>query len=459
MSSQDSPPIPEAPPQKRSIFGWVVMLALLVGGAAYGVHVYHKSLTREVTDNAQIDANIIAVSARARGQVKEVKVKDNDLVKKGDLLFALDDADYQTKVQQAEAALTTAKTNLSQASLQVALAERSTSAKVGGSLSSITVSEQQVVSAGQAVAVAQAEAARSEAGISQARAAIEQAQAQVTSAQAQLEKAQAEAKRLSDDRSRYRELYVKREVSQQQYEAAATAAAQAESQVQAARGQVSAARAGVESARATLANAQAGRQVALENVGKAQANRGEMEARVGQARSGYDEAQAATLQASVARAAVEGAKAEIQRAQANLKEAKLALSYTKVYAPVSGRVTRKNIEVGQNLEIGVPALALVDETEVWVVANYKETQLEKMSVGQKATLKIDAYPGTPLQGQIESFQAGTGSVFSLLPPENASGSFVKVVQRVPIKITLTAEEQKKVPLRPGMSVEATVWLN
>lgn len=458
MSSQDAPVATEPAPKKKGMFGWIVMLAIVIAGTAYGVHVYHQSQTREITDNAQVDANIIAVSARARGQVLEVKVKDNDLVKKGDLLFRLDDSDYQTKVQQAEAALTSAKTNLSSAKLQVALAERSTTAKVGGSLSSITVSEQQVAAAGQAVAVARAEASRTETGISQAQAAIDQAQAQVTSASAQQAKAEAEAKRLSDDRTRYRELYVKREVSQQQYEAAATAAAQAESQVVAAKGQVSAAQAGVESARAALDNARAGRQVALENVGKAQANQGEMQARVGQARSGYEEAQAATLQASVARAAVEGAQAEIQRAEANLKEAKLALSYTKVFAPVDGRVTRKNIDVGQNIEVGVPALALVNESDVWVVANFKETQLEKMSVGQKASLKVDAYPGTPLQGQIESFQAGTGAVFSLLPPENASGSFVKVVQRVPIKITMTPEEQKKVPLRPGMSVEVTVWL-
>ena len=459
MSSQVESSPQETPGKKKGVVGWLVMLIILLGGAAYGAHVYHESLTREVTDNAQIDANIVAISARARGQVKEVKVKDNDLVKKGDLLFALDDSDYQTRVEQAEAALATAKTNLSQAKLQVALAERSTSAKVGGSLSSITVSEQQVASAGQAVAVAQAEASRTESQISQAEAAITQAQAQVQSAQAQQAQAEAEAKRLSDDRTRYRELYVKREVSQQQYEAVATAAAQAESQVEAARGQVKAAQAGVTSAQAAASNARAGRQVALEGVGRAQATRGEMEARVGEARSRHQEAEAATLQTSVARAAVEGASAEIQRAEASLKQAKLDLSYTKVFAPKDGRVTRKNIEVGQNLEVGVPALTLVDESDMWVVANFKETQLERMQVGQKVKITVDAYPNIPLEAQIESFQAGTGAMFSLLPPENATGSFVKVVQRIPIKITMTPQEQKKLALRPGMSVEATVWLN
>ena len=459
MSSQVNTSAQETPGKRKGIVGWIVMLVVLLGGAAYGAHVYQESMTREITDNAQIDANIVAISARARGQVKEVKVKDNDLVKKGDLLFTLDDSDYQTRVQQTEAALATAKTNLSQARLQVALSERSSSAKVGGSLSSITVSEQQVASAGQAVAVTQAEAARTESGISQAEAAISQAEAQVQSAQAQQVTAEAEAKRLSDDRTRYRELYVKREVSQQQYEAASTAAAQAESQVEAARGQVNAAQAGVESARAVLANARAGRQVALEGIGRAQATQGEMQARVGEARSRHQEAEATTLQTSVARAAVEGALAEIQRAEASLKQTKLDLSYTKVYAPKAGRVTRKNIEAGQNIEVGVPALTLVDESDMWIVANFKETQLERIQVGQKVSITVDAYPKTHLEGKIESFQAGTGSVFSLLPPENATGSFVKVVQRIPIKITMSSEEQKKLALRPGMSVEATVWLN
>lgn len=459
MSSQvDSPP-QETPGKRKGIVGWLVMLVVLIGGAAYGAHVYQESMTREITDNAQIDANIVAISSRARGQVKDVRVKDNDLVKKGDLLFTLDDSDYQTRVLQSEASLATAKTNLAQAKLQVALAEQSTSAKVGGSLSSITVSEQQVASAGQAVAVAQAEATRTESGIAQAEASIAQAEAQVESAQAQQTKAEAEAKRLSDDRTRYRDLYVKREVSQQQYEAVATSAAQAESQVEAARGQVKAAQAGVASAQAALANARAGRQVALEGIGRAQATQGEMVARVGEARSRHQEAEAATLQASVARAAVEGALAEIQRAEANLKQAKLDLSYTKVYAPKDGRVTRKNIEVGQNLEIGVPALTLVDESDMWIVANFKETQLERIKVGQKVNITVDAYPQTHLEGKIESFQAGTGAVFSLLPPENATGSFVKVVQRIPIKITMSPQEQKKLALRPGMSVEAMVWLN
>ncbi len=460
MSSQDSssPSPSAAAPRKRNFVGWLVMLAVIGVGAFFGLRAYHASQTREVTDNAQISGNITPVSARVRGQVVEVKVKDNDQVKKGDVLFTLDGSDYQTRVSQAESALAAARNRLAQARLQVALSDRSTSAAVEEKRSSIDVSRQGVVSAGHAVAVAQAEAGRTESGISQAQAGVSQAQAGVKSAEAGLKQVQAEAKRLFDDRDRYRQLFSKREVSAQQFEAASSAAEQAQARVDAAVQQVEAARAAVDSARAVLANAQAARQVAAENVGRAQAAQGEANARVGEAQSRLREAEAQTLQASVARTSIEGFEAEVARTKAELEQAKLNLSYIKVVAPSDGRVTRKNVEPGQFVEVGLPALALVDEHDMWVVANFKETQMERMVVGQEATLAIDTYPGTPLKGKIESIQAGTGSVFSLLPPENASGSFVKVVQRIPVKITIAADEQKRVPLRPGMSVEATVWL-
>jgi membrane fusion protein (multidrug efflux system) len=460
---QEAKPAPatdpdDKPPRKRNFVGWIVMLAIIGIGAFYGIHAYTQSLIREVTDNAQVDATITPVSPRVRGQVLEVKVDDNDVVHKGDLLFTIDPSDYQTKVDQAESALVSARNQLAQSKLQVSLAERSSAAQVEERRSSITVTQQQVVSAGQAVAVARAEAARSDSDIAGARSRIAQAQAQVKTAQAQLDRSEAEAKRLRDDRERYRLLFQKREVSQQQYEAAASGAEQAESQVDAARQQVHAARAAVGAAQAVLANAQAARQVAVEGIRRAEAGRGEAQARIGEAQGRYQEAQAGTLEASVARVAVEGHEAEVKRAESNLEQARLELSYTKVYAPSDGTVTRKNIDPGQYVEIGAPALALVDEKDMWVVANFKETQMEHMTVGQRATLEIDTYPDTPLQGKVESIQAGTGSVFSLLPPENASGSFVKVVQRIPVKIVFDSNERRRLPLRPGMSVEATVWL-
>lgn len=459
MSSQDeAADSPAKPARRKGGIGWLIMLVVIVAGVAYGVHSYHVSQTREVTDNAQIDGTITQISSRVRGQVVEVMVKDNDVVKKGDLLYRLDPSDYQTRVDSAESALISAKNRLEQARLEVALSDRTTSAQVDERLSSVAVSQQQVAAAGQAVAVARAEAARTEAGIAEARSAITRAQAGVKEAQAQQAKAETEAKRLSNDRERYRVLLGKREVSQQQFEAVAAQAQQAQAQVESARQQVAAARAVVASAQAGLSNAEAARQVALEGIGRAEAGQGEAQARVGEAQSRLQAARAGTLQTSVTRSSLEGYQAEIDRAEATLKQARLDLSYTEVTAPSDGRVTNKNISPGQYVEIGTPALALVDESDLWVVANFKETQMEHMTVGQEATLTVDTYPNTPLHGKIQSIQAGTGSVFSLLPPENASGSFVKVVQRIPVKIALSGEEQKKVPLRPGMSVEATVWL-
>lgn len=461
MSSQDqaeSKAIEAKPAKKKSPIGWLIMLVVIIGGVAYGVHSYHVSQTREVTDNAQVDGTITQISSRVRGQVVEVMVKDNDVVKKGDVLYTLDPSDYQIRVDSAESALASAKNRLAQAKLEVALSDRTTSAQVDERLSSISVSQSQVAAAGQAVAVARAEAARTDAGIAEAHSGIARAQAGVKEALAQQSKAETEAKRLRDDRDRYKNLLAKREVSQQQYEAAAAQAKQADAQVESARQQVAAARAVVASAQAGLSNAEAARQVALESIGRAQAGQSEAQARVGEAQARVQEARAGTLQTSVTRSSLDGYQAEIDRAESALKQARLDLSYTKVTAPSAGRVTKKNISPGQYVEIGTPALALVDESDLWVVANFKETQMEHMVVGQEATLAVDTYPGTPLHGKIQSIQAGTGAVFSLLPPENASGSFVKVVQRIPVKIALTSEEQKKVPLRPGMSVEATVWL-
>lgn len=457
MSSQDEGPQAKAARKKGGI-GWLIMLVAIVAGAAYGVHSYHVAQTREITDNAQIDGTITQISSRVRGQVLEVMVKDNDVVKKGDVLYTLDPSDYQIRVDSAESALASAKNRLEQARLEVALSDRTTSAQVDERLSSVAVSRQQVAAAGQAVAVARAEASRTEAGIAEARSAIVRAQAGVKEAQAQQARAETEAGRLANDRERYRVLLSKREVPQQQFEAVAALAQQSESQVEAARQQVAAAQAAVVSAEAALGNAEAARQVALEGIGRAQAGQGEAQARVEEARSRLEAARAGTLATSVTRTSLEGYQSEIARAEAALKQARLDLSYTRVTAPVDGRVTRKNIAAGQYVEVGTPALALVDETDLWVVANFKETQMEHMAVGQEATLTVDTYPNTPLHGKIQSIQAGTGSVFSLLPPENASGSFVKVVQRIPVKIALNEEERKKVPLRPGMSVEATVWL-
>lgn len=453
-----SPTPTEHKPKQKSLLGWILMLVILGAGALFGIHSYTQSLTREVTDNAQVVGNITPVSSKVRGQITQVRVRDNDLVHKGDLLFTLDDVDYQTKVTQAQAAFNAAKNRLAQAKIQAVLTERTTSALVGEKTSSIDVSHQQVTSAAQSVAVAQAESIRSNAGIAEAKAGISAAEASLSRAKAELSKAQAEAKRLTDDRIRYQTLFQKREVSEQQFEAATTASSLAIAQVEAARQVVASAQAGILSAQAGLANAVALQKVASENIARAAAGHQEAEARTREAQERLVSAQAGTLQATVAKVSLDGFEADIKQAGAQLEQAKLALSYTKIYAPSNGRVARKNLNPGQFVEAGAPVLALVDESDLWVVANFKETQMERMEVGQKVKVNVDTYPKVPLEGRIDSIQPGTGAVFSLLPPENASGSFIKVVQRIPVKIVFSKEEKRRLTLRPGMSVEATVWL-
>lgn len=431
-------------PKKKKWVGWVIMLVVVIGGALYGVHEYQLSLTREVTDNAQVQANITQIGPRVRGQVTEVMVKDNQQVKKGDLLFRLDPTDYRTQVEQSESQVAVATNALKQAELKVNLLQATSQANVDQSGSSVSATVSQVRSASQGINEAQARADQMDSNIAAAQAGVAQARAQ-------LDAAKAEARRLTNDKIRYEQLYAKREVSAQQTEAARTAAIQADAKVEAASQAVKAAQAQVD-------NARAARRVATEAVDKARAMENEMQAHVGEAQGRLRQAEAGRLEVAVAQQAVKEAQAKLVTAQANLKEAKQNLEYTEVHAPSDGRITHKNIEVGQFVQAGSPVLALVDESDVWVIANYKETQMEKFKPGLKVSIKVDTYPDHELEGEIQSIQAGTGAVFSLLPPENASGNFVKVVQRIPVKITIPPEEQKKAALRPGMSVETTVWL-
>lgn len=431
-------------PKKRRWAGWILMALSLLGGAVYGLHLYHLSQVREVTDNAQISADITRISPRVSGQVTEVLVRDNDVVAEGQLLFTLDSSDFESRVAKAESSLKAARTRMKEAELQVVSARRSTSAQIQERSSAIDVSVQQVSSADQAVAVAQAERGQSSA-------AIEQARAEISRSKAELSKAQAEAERLHGDVQRYALLFEKREVAEQRFEAVKTAAVQADAQEEAARQNVVA-------SEAVLANALSAQAVADENIRKAQVHKAEMLARVGEAQGRMEQARAGEAEIAVAMAAVDTAATEVDRAQAELTQARLDLSYTKVFAPTTGRVTHKNIELGQFVQVGSPAMALVDENDVWVVANFKETQMEHIEAGLKVGLVVDTYPEAGLEGTVESIQAGTGAIFSLLPPENASGNFVKVVQRIPVKIVMSPQEQKKLVLRPGMSVEATVWL-
>jgi membrane fusion protein (multidrug efflux system) len=280
--------------------------------------------------------------------------------------------------------------------------------------------------------------------LEQARAATESAQkeidaahARLTTAQAKLREAEANSTKATRDVERLRGLLAKDEVSQQQFDAASAAADAQRASADSAKSQVTEAEAGVRVAESKLTQAQAGEQ---------------------QARAGVRTAQTGPEQVAGTRARASSAQARVQQAKAALEQAELNLQYTTIRAPVAGIVSRKMAEVGQIVQAGQPLMALIPLQDVWIVANFKETQLTNMRPGQRATVTVDAYGGKEFKGHVDSIAAATGARFSLLPPENATGNYVKVVQRVPVKIVLEPGQDPEHLLRPGLSVTPTVYL-
>jgi len=288
-------------------------------------------------------------------------------------------------------------------------------------------------------------------GVSNARAAVDSAQstvdaaqkeleasrARLTTAQARLREAEATATKSARDVERLKGLLAKDEVSQQQYDAAVAAA--------------DAQRAGADSVRSQVAEAEAGIRVAESRL--KQASAGEQ-----QARAGLSSAQTVPEQMTATKARASAAQARVQQAKATLTQAELNLQYTVVKAPAKGVVARKSVNPGQVVQAGQPLLAIVEVNDIWITANFKETQLTDMRPGQKAKITVDAYGGKSFDGHVDSIAAATGARFSLLPPENATGNFVKVVQRVPVKIVLEGGQDPEHLLRPGMSVTPTVYI-
>jgi len=273
-------------------------------------------------------------------------------------------------------------------------------------------------------------------GIAAAEREVEAARARLVTAQAKQREAEANATKTARDVERLRGLLSKDEVSQQQFDAASAAA--------------DAQRAAADSARSQIAEAEAGIRVAESRL--AQARAGEQ-----QARAELDTAQTAPSQITATKARASSAEARVQQARANLAQADLNREYVTIKAPVRGIVSRKGINVGQVVQPGQPLLAIVQIDDVWITANFKETQLKNMRPGQRAKASIDALGGREFSGKVDSLAGATGARFSLLPPENATGNFVKVVQRVPVKVALDPGQDPEHLLRPGMSANVTVY--
>lgn len=424
------------PLYKRPAFLIGALVVLLIV-AFFGLRYWLYARSHESTDDAFIDGHIIQVSPKVSGYIARVYVTDNQQVKAGDLLAELDPRDYDAKLNQVKAAYDAGLAQRHQAQTQVTLTRATTRSNVQQAAAGVR-------EARSGVGGAQAAAAAERSRINQAAAGVSTARANVDQARAQLSGAQAEAIRASADVNRYQELYSKDEISRQQLDAAIANQRTAEARVEAARQQVSAAEARVNEARsAESAQAQNARK-ALTQITGAQAQVSEAQGRLAQANT-------APQQISVSEAQAQTAGANLESLKAAVDQAELELSYTKIYAPETGRVTRKSVEVGALVQVGQPLLVVVPG-EVWVTANFKESQIGKIRPGEYAELTVDAYPDKIFKGHVDSIQAGTGARFSLLPAENATGNYVKVVQRVPVKIVFDEPPDPQHLLAPGMSV-------
>jgi len=368
------------------------------------------------TDDAQVSGHVSPVATRVGGTVVAIKVTDNQAVKAGDVLVQLDPRDYQLAVAKAQADLAAAEAASRVARTDVPVT--STSARSG---------EQ----------VAQVASGNADAGLVAAGREVEASRAKVASAEAHLQEAKARAVRAGQDLARLGPLAAKDEVPRQQVDAAT---------------------ADKQGADAAVASAEAAVHEAQANLDVATARRTQAEGTVAQARSQARAAATAPQQIAMIEARAAGADAQVLLARAALDQAKLNLERTVVHAAADGIVSRRTVELGQVVQPGQAMMAITSLHDIWVTANFKETQLGRMATGQRAEIEVDAYGGRRYRGRVESIAAATGSTFSLLPADNATGNFVKVVQRVPVKIVLDAGADPSAVLRPGMSVNATVHL-
>jgi len=410
---------------------------ILLVGIIIGVRYWLYARSHESTDDAFIDGHIIQVSPKASGYVAKIYVADNQEVKAGDLIVEIDARDYEVRLQQAKAALTAGLAKENEAKTNVSLTRATSSATIQQARAAVRKSHSEVESS-------RAGAAGSQSRANQAASAIATAQANLAQTQAQVVAAQAEETRANADVARYQTLYSKDEISKQQLDRAVAAARTAGAELDSARQRVVAAEARVNEARAAQSAAAQTAQQARTQISGAEAG-------VNEALGRLAEANTAPQQVAVSQAQAETAGASTEQLKAQVAQAELELSYTKIYAPESGRITRKSIEEGALVQVGQPLLAIVPG-DVWVTANFKESQIGRMAPGQHVDVSIDAYPDKVFKGHIDSIQAGTGARFSLIPPENATGNYVKVVQRVPVKIVFDEPPDTKHTLAPGMSV-------
>jgi membrane fusion protein (multidrug efflux system) len=386
-----------------------VLAALAIGG-----YLYWKDLSKfESTDDAQVDGQIYPVSTRITGHVSVVNIEDHQFVNAGDILVQLDPKDYEVAIAKAKADLADAMAGLQSSKTDVPITSQTTASTLTGARSSHEDASL---------------------GVGMAERQLDVEKAKLTTAQANVRVAEANYTRATQDVQRYKLLVDKDEISKQQYDQAVSTA---------------------DAARATLEVQRAGVIEAERNISLDEKAVDQARAKMATAEATVQSAMTGPQQVRVTEARAESAQAKVEQQRAALEQAELNLQYTSIVAPVSGIVGKKAVTVGQNLSPGQEFLVIVPVEGLWVTANFKETQLKNMKVGQPVQIRVDAY-GRDYTGKVLRVAGASGSRFSLLPPENATGNYVKVVQRIPVRIAFDPGQNGDHLLRPGMSVVPTV---
>ncbi len=408
MADETTAPAPGR--SRLPLIGGAVLLVALIAGAWAWV-----SAGKQSTDDAQVEGHITQLATRVGGTVVEVSVADNQHVEAGTVVARIDPRDYQVAVDRARAELADAEAAAAAAGTGVPIAMVSTRTDVSQATGGVE---------------------EAQAGIGVADSQVESAKSQLVAAQARLREREATATKNAKDVERLKPLVAKEEISQQQFDATVATS--------------DASRAAADAAKSEIAAAETAIATAQQRAVQARAAVARAEATLQTTKTAPEQIQAMRARASAAEARVNQMKAALAQAEINLER-------TTIKAPSAGTISRKTVEVGQVLQPGQPLMALVSLADVWIVANFKETQLRNMREGLPATIEVDALGGREFKGRVESLAAATGAKFSLLPPENATGNYVKVVQRVPVKIVLDPGQDPDHRLRPGMSVFPTVY--
>ncbi len=398
----------DLPPVRRRTKFWVfqhpvaslVLLVLLVVAVIGGIRLLDYFSSYESTDDAEVDGYIYPVSARIPGRVIAVDSDINLPVKAGQILIQLDPTDYQVMLERSQADLAQAQATEQAARTQVPITTTNTSSQLSGA----------------------------QAGVQDAMAGVSVAEKQYIAAQARIAEAQANYVKAQRDVERYRPLVEKQEISKQQFDQAVATA---------------------DALKATVATADASAEASARQVNQAKARVAQAEAQLAATRSAPQEIAGQQARAGSAQASSDVARASVEMSKLNVQ-------YTTIAAPVSGVIGQRNVQIGQQVQAGQQLMSVVPLNDLWVTANFKETQLRHMRVGQKADLHVDATDLT-IRGHVDSFPGATGARYSLLPPENATGNYVKVVQRLPVKLVFDPDQDIG-RLRPGMSVDAKVWV-